>query len=124
MNEKDKLAPKPTHKTRVILLQINVIDEPPCKIWIVKGRPMPTRVLKSGPPKHALKPALGEPLFAIDVSGTMSPMEFPQDSNVRPSIASLRPNITPNAFKRLTSSLAMMKIQTIAKMNPAKANMK
>ena len=97
---------------------------PPCKILIVKGIPMPKRVLKRGPPKQALNPALGKPFIAIVASGTKSPIEFPQASKVRPRTMSLRPNITPNAFKRLTNSLAMIKIHTIAIANPTIQNTK
>ena len=49
-----------------------------------KGSPIPSNKLKRGPPKHALKPALGDPLLAIDVSAMRSPMELPQANTVNP----------------------------------------
>ena len=69
----------------------------------MKGSSIPIKALKRGPLKLALNPALGDPLCAMVVSGTKSPIEFPQASKVNPRIESLKPNITPNAFKRLTS---------------------
>ena len=52
-------------------------DPPPCMSCIVKGSPIPSSKLNSGPPKQALKPVLGEPRLAMVVSAIMSPMEFP-----------------------------------------------
>ena len=90
----------------------------------MKGSPIPSSKLNSGPPKQALKPVLGEPRLAMVVSEIMSPMEFPdwsivrmqacdwsiyspQARTVRPRMALLSPNMTPNARRTLTSSLAM-----------------
>ena len=49
-----------------------------------KGSPIPSNNVKRGPPKHALKPALGDPLLAIDVKAMRSSMELPQDNTVNP----------------------------------------
>ena len=85
-----------------------MVEVPFLIISIVNGNPIPNKRLNKGPPKQALNPALGDPLFAIEVSAIMSPIEFPQASTVNPSMASLKPNMTPNALSKLTSSLAMM----------------
>ena len=68
-----------------------------------KGSPIPSNKLKRGPPKHALKPALGDPLLAIDVSAMRSPMELPQANTVNPrkfvlEIDILRPVIGQISF--------------------------
>ena len=41
---------------------------PSCRSWMVKGSPIPSSRLNSGPPKQALKPARGEPRLYIRVS--------------------------------------------------------
>ena len=63
--------------THCVLLPRVMADPPPCMSCMVKGSPIPSSKLNSGPPKQALNPVLGEPRLAIVVSAIMSPIEFP-----------------------------------------------
>ena len=64
--------------THCVLLPRVMADPPPCMSCMVKGSPIPSSKLNSGPPKQALNPVLGEPRLAIVVSAIMSPIEFPE----------------------------------------------
>ena len=54
-------------------LEISVLPSgmealPSCSSWMVKGSPIPSSRLNSGPPKQALKPARGEPRLHTHIS--------------------------------------------------------
>ena len=71
-----RLTASPMASTAVMESNSNPMFLPPVpRIWMVKGRPMPSSMLKRGPPKAALNPIRGLPRLAIATSAIMSPVQ-------------------------------------------------
>mmetsp|Transcript_65434 Transcript_65434/g.147635 ORF Transcript_65434/g.147635 Transcript_65434/m.147635 type:complete len:296 (-) Transcript_65434:1003-1890(-) len=74
--------------------------------------PVPTKMLKIGPPKHPAAAIRGCPSLANATSQNRSPSPFPHARSVTPIIASLTRQTTPRTVSIPTTSLAIRYVHT------------
>lgn len=86
-----------------------------------KPNPSPTKILNTGPAKHAVIAIFANPFFAMVMLALKSPIELPHANTVKPITGPGMYNTIPIKFNKLTNESAIVSIHVAAIMNPYRA---